>query len=101
MKYKIVVSPLALNMLDDILKFIAISNYKKADETRKKIIQGIRQITVFPYKHPVLFFKDYLKNNYRKVVVDNKYLVIYQVIKNTIYVEYIVDCKQENKWLFK
>ena len=33
--------------------------------------------------------------------VENRYMVLYQVKDNNIYVDYIVDCRQDYEWLIK
>jgi hypothetical protein len=38
-------------------------------------------------------------NKYRKLLVDKRYLLIYQIKDGTVYIDYILDCRQDYGWL--
>jgi len=38
-------------------------------------------------------------NKYRKLLLCNRYLLIYQIKKDTVYVDFMVDCRQNYEWL--
>lgn len=38
-------------------------------------------------------------NKYHKMFVDKWYLILYQIKDNTVYVDYIENCRQDYKWL--
>lgn len=40
-----------------------------------------------------------IANVYRKLLVDKRYLFIYKIKDNTVYLDYVVDCRQEYPWL--
>lgn len=40
-------------------------------------------------------------NKYHKVYVESWYLVLYQIEDDTVYVDWIVDCRQDYQWLLK
>ena len=42
-----------------------------------------------------------MSNKYRKKLVAKRYLLIYQIKGNNVFVDYILDCRQEYKWLLK
>ena len=33
------------------------------------------------------------------IIVTKRYLLIYQIKDNTVYVDYVPDCRQDYKWL--
>ena len=39
------------------------------------------------------------RNKYRKYVVSKKYVVLYQIKDKTVYVDYIIDTRQDYTWL--
>jgi len=38
-------------------------------------------------------------NKYRKLLFQKRYLLIYQIKGNKVYVDYVIDCRQNYKWL--
>ena len=38
-------------------------------------------------------------NKYHKMVVAKGYLILYQIEDQTVFVEYIMDCRQDYGWL--
>ena len=38
-------------------------------------------------------------NKYHKMFIEKWYLVLYQIQDDTVYVEYIVDCRKDYNWL--
>jgi hypothetical protein len=39
------------------------------------------------------------ENKYRKLLVDRRYLLIYQIKDDTVRIDYMVDCRQDYVWL--
>ena len=45
---------------------------------------------------------DYIPpNKYRKILFEKRYLLLFQIIDNTVYVDYVVDCRQDYGWLLR
>ena len=40
-------------------------------------------------------------NKYHKLYVENWYLILYQIRDDTVYVDYILDCRKEYSWLLQ
>lgn len=38
-------------------------------------------------------------NKYHKMYVEKYYLVLYQIKDDTVYIDYVVDCRQDYSWL--
>lgn len=98
-RYEVVVSDEARKMLKDHVYFLAKVNTAAAKELRNKILQEIRSLEKMPERFPFLD-EDNRRSRYRKMVVPNWYLVIYLVIDDTVYVEYILDGRKDYSWLF-
>lgn len=99
-RYKVVVSDEARKMLKDHVYFLARVNVEAAKELRNKIMANIRSLEKMPERFPYLN-EENRRSCYRKMVVPDWYLVIYLVIDDTVYVEYILDGRQEYPWLFR
>lgn len=98
-KYKVIVSDKAKQMLAIHLRFLAQADKKAAIKKKKEIIKAIRSLDHTPNRFP-FFEEPYIPHNkYHKMFVENWYLVLYQVQDDTVYVDYIIDCRQEYSWL--
>lgn len=41
------------------------------------------------------------KNAYRFILFEKRYMIIFQIIDNTVYADYVVDCRQDYGWLIR
>jgi len=101
MEYKIVISVRAKQMLGIHLKFISNINKDAAKKIKQKIIEGISSLDKMPTRFPFLNELYIPPNKYHKMYIENWYLVLFQIKDNIVYVEHIVDCRQDYGWLIK
>ena len=101
MKYKVIISDRAKEMLGRHLRFLAQVNKPAAVKLKKRFVSEIRSLQEMPQRYP--FFREpYIpENKYHKLYVENWYLVLYQIKDNIVYVDWIVDCRQDYQWLLK
>ena len=98
-KYKVLVSPKAKEMLDEHIEFLTQVNVASARNKKEEIMKGLRSLSNMPARFP-LFESKYIKSGkYHKMYIEKWYLVLYQIIDDTVYVEYIIDCRENYKWL--
>ena len=101
MKYKVIISERAKEMLGMHLPFLAQVNKPAAKKLKTRLIQEIRSLEEFPEKYP-FFNENYIPaNKYHKLYVENWYLVLYQIKDTTVYVDWIADCRQDYQWLLR
>ena len=98
-KYKVIVSDRAKRMLGAHIRFMAQVNKDAASTKKKEIITAIRSLNHMPQRFP--FFEEaYIPpNKYHKMFIEKWYLILYQIQDDTVYVEYIVDCRKDYNWL--
>ena len=98
-KYKVIVSDRAKRVLGAHIRFMAQVNKDAASTKKKEIITAIRVLNHMPQRFP--FFEEaYIPSNkYHKMFIEKWYLVLYQIQDDTVYVEYIVDCRKDYNWL--
>jgi plasmid stabilization system protein ParE len=98
-KYKVIVSDRAKRMLGAHIRFMAQVNKDAASTKKKEIITAIRSLNHMPQRFP--FFEEaYIpQNKYHKMFIEKWYLILYQIQDDTVYVEYIVDCRKDYNWL--
>lgn len=98
-KYKVIVSDRAKRMMGAHIRFMAQVNKDAASTKKKEIITAIRSLNHMPQRFP--FFEEaYIpQNKYHKMFIEKWYLILYQIQDDTVYVEYIVDCRKDYNWL--
>ena len=98
-KYKVIVSDRAKRMLGAHIRFMAQVNKDAASTKKKEIISAMRSLNHMPQRFP--FFEEaYIPpNKYHKMFIEKWYLVLYQIQDDTVYVEYIVECRKDYNWL--
>lgn len=101
MKYKVIISDRAKQNLVTLLSFLAQINKPAAQKLKSRLISEIRSLEEMPQRYP-FFQADYIPvNKYHKLYVENWYLVLYQIKDDTVYVDWILDCRQDYQWLLK
>lgn len=101
MKYTVIISDRAKQMLGQHIRFLAQINKSAANDLKKRFLEEFHSLESFPQKYP-FFNGDFIPpNKYHKLYVKSWFLVLYQVKDNTVYVDWIVDCRQDYSWLLK
>ena len=100
MKYKVIVSDKAKRMLGTHIRFMAQVSKEAAAAKKKEIMTAIRS-SQMPQRFP--FFEELyiVPNKYHRMFVEKWYLVLYQIQDDTVYVEYILDCRKDYGWLIQ
>ena len=101
MKYHIIISERAKEMLGMHIRFLAQVNKAAASKLKNRLVTQIRSMQTMPQRFP-FFNEDYIPaNKYHKLYVENWYLVLYQIKDDTVYVDWILDCRQDYPWLLR
>ena len=101
MKYKVIISDRTKEMLSMHIRFLAQINKTAATKLKSRLVEEIRSLQDMPQRYP-FFNENYIPaNKYHKLYVENWYLVLYQIRDDTVYVDWIVDCRQDYQWLLK
>ena len=97
-RYKVIVSDKAKRMLGTHI-LLARVNKEAAASKKKEIMAAMRSLSQIPQRFP--FFEEMYvpPNKYHKMFVQKWYLVLYQIQDDTVYVEYILDCRKDYNWL--
>lgn len=101
MKYKVIISDRAREMLGMHLRFLAQVNKAAAAKLKARLMEQIRSLQDMPQRYPFLNENYIPVNKYHKLYVENWYLVLYQIRDNTVYIDWILDCRQDYQWLLK
>ena len=100
-QYKIFISERARQMLGIHIQFIANVNKAAAKKTKTEIMKAIHTLGSMPDRYTFLDAEFIPRNKYHKVFVGKWYLIFFQMKDQMVYVDYIVDCRQDYRWLIK
>ncbi len=99
--YKVIVSDRAKQMLGMHIRFIALVNKDAAKAKQKEIMTALRSLSRMPQRYP-FFEEEYIPSNkYHKMFIEKWFLVLYMIKDDTVYVDYILDCRKDYSWLAK
>ena len=99
--YRVIVSDRAKQMLGTHIRFLAQVSKEVAIGKKKALIAAMRSLEHMPQRFP--FFEEaYIPpNKYHRMFVERWYLVLYQIRDETVYVDYILDCRKDYSWLIR
>ena len=100
-KYKVIVSDRAKQMLGTHIRFMAEVSKDAAIMKKKELMEAMRSLVQMPRRVPSLAEAYIPPNKYQKMFVAKWYLVLYQVQDDTVYVDYILDCRKDYNWLVR
>ena len=100
-EYSVEVSDRAKRMLLSHIRFLAEASPSAAETAKERILTGIRSLKSMPERCPFFQAEFIPPNKYHRMFIENWYLVLYQIKDQTVYVDYIVDCRQDYQWLMK
>lgn len=99
--YKVIVSDRAKRMLGTHVRFMAQVNKQAAAEQKKAFMSAMRSLSRMPQRFPFMEGPYITPNKYHKMFIEKWYLVLYQIKDDTVYVEYILDCRKDYGWLVR
>ena len=100
-RYKVIVSDRAKQMLGVHIRFLAQVNKEAAAEKKKQIMTALRYLAQMPQRLPFVDEEYLNQSQYHKMYVEKWYFVLYQILDDTVYVEYIFDCRKDYHWLIR
>jgi plasmid stabilization system protein ParE len=100
-RYNVIVSDRARQMLARHVRFLAQKSPSAARRTKNELVDAIRSLYTMPERFPFLNADFIPQNKYHKMFVEKQYVVLYQIKDQAVYVDYIVDCRQDYGWLVK
>lgn len=93
--YNIIIHDLAHNDMDDIYNYCCKISTKYAIKTIYKINEAINLLRYFPFANSLyLTIEKYI---FRKKIVDKRYLIIFSIFQNFVYIHRIYDCRKNFK----
>ena len=99
--YSVDVSERAAQMLVSHATFLANVNVEAANRLTSEFVKTANSLENMPQRHPWLR-GDYIpRNTYRFALFEKRYMLIFQIVDDVVYVDYVVDCRQDYRWLLQ
>lgn len=98
-KYRVLVSERATQMLVSHAAFLAQLNPEAAEQLTSEFEKTANSLQVMPQRCPWLTGEHIPRNAYRSILFQKRYLIIFQIIDDVVYADYVVDCRQDYGWL--
>jgi hypothetical protein len=97
--YKVIISDEAAQMLVSHARFLAQVSETAAISLISEFNEKAKSLEQFLERNP--WFSDPLvpAGKYRKLLIAKRYLLVYQVKGDNVYVDTVVDCRQDYSWL--
>lgn len=88
-------------MLGAHVRFLALVNKPAAQKLKTRLIEALRSLETMPKKYP-FFNEEYITpNKYRKMYVENWFVVLYPIRDEAVYVDWILDGRQDAERIIK
>ncbi len=84
--YKVIISDKAMSMLTNHVRFLAQVSVKAANKLKSDLIKEMGELSYMPEGYPWLISEFIPANKYRKKPVCKRYLLIYQIVGDTVYI---------------
>lgn len=98
-KYRVVVSERAAQMLVSHAAFLAQASPEAAERLTTAFEQAANSLATMPHRCPWLKGAYIPRNAYRFMLFEKRYMIIFQIVDDTVYADYVVDCRQDYEWL--
>ncbi len=69
--------------------------------TIKLLMDVIRSLSFLQKRFPFCNADFIPLNKYHKMFVEKLYLILYQIKDQTVFIDYIVDCREDYRWLVR
>ncbi|NLO40540.1 MAG: type II toxin-antitoxin system RelE/ParE family toxin [Ruminiclostridium sp.] len=97
--YEVVISDEATQMLVAHSRFLAQVSEAAAMHLTTEFSEKADSLKRYPERNPWLSDPMVPSGRYRKLLMAKRYLLIYQVKENSVYIDAVVDCRQDYGWL--
>ncbi|BBB90288.1 MAG TPA: type II toxin-antitoxin system RelE/ParE family toxin [Methylomusa anaerophila] len=97
--FTVIVSEEAAQMLVSHARFLAQVSEAAAVRLIEDFQSKAKSLEQYPKRNPVLMDPLITPGKYRKLLLEKRYLLIYQVKGAVVYVDAVVDTRQDYGWL--
>lgn len=98
-KYRVIVSERAAQMHVSHVAFLSQQvSLETAERMTTKFEKAANSLQLIPQRCPLLTGKYISRNTYRFILLEKCYMIIFQIVDDIVYADYVVDCRQDYSW---
>lgn len=98
-KYSVIISTQASDMLVKHAAFLALSSPEAAERLTVSFERAAYSLELFPQRCPLIEGLDLPEKLYRALLFEKRYLLVFQIKAACVYVEQVLDTRQDYRWL--
>jgi hypothetical protein len=98
-EFTVIISNQAAEMLVYHARFLANVSENAAKRLIGEFEKTAKSLEIMPTRCPWLNDPLLPEHKYRKLLFDKRYLLIFQIRGKTVYIDAVVDCRQDYAWL--
>lgn len=99
-KYNIIIAKRTFEMLNKHITFPAKVSTKSAHFLRKTFFETVKSLDLNPERYALWQTDFELSDPYRSILIKKRYLIIFYIEDNNVFVDYLLDCRMDNSKLF-
>ena len=100
-RYRVIVSERATQMLVSHAAFLAQVSTEEAERMTAEFEKTANSLETMPQRCPWLTGEYIPRNAYRFILFEKRYMIIFQIVEDIVYADYVVDCRQDYSWLIR
>jgi plasmid stabilization system protein ParE len=98
-EYRVIVSESAAQMLVNHAAFLSQVSPAAAEKLVSSFETVTNSLAEMPQRCPWLVADEMPRYTYRFIRLEKRYMLLFQIIEDCVYVDYVIDCRQDYKWL--
>lgn len=100
-RFSVIVSPKAAQMLISCVSFLAAVDENAAVRLVDEYDKAVASLSQFPHRGKRLERGNSLQSDYRYLIFGKRYLLVYTVEDDEVYVDKVIDGRQDYRWLLE
>ena len=99
--YRVIISERATQMLIFHAAFLSQVSPEAAERLTVEFEKTANSLEMMPQRCPWLTGEYIPRNAYRFILFEKRYVIIFQIVDDIVYADYVVDCRQDYSWLIR
>ncbi len=100
-RYRVKVSASASQMLVYHADFLAQVSPRAAERLTQEFEKTANSLEVMPQRCPCLKGEGFQDNTYRYILFERRYMIVFKIVNDIVYAEYVLDSRQDYSWLLQ
>ena len=100
-RHTVIIADEAVQMLISHARFLAQVSETAAHSLIEEFDKKAKSLEKLPKRNPLLDDPLIPTGKYRKLLIAKRYMLIYQVKGDIVYIDAVIDCRQDYSWILR